>query len=127
MERKIKKMIKVSKYRFDTESQAQSKIDALPSVTDEDGNNVPNHKHTVVKVAKIVLEQGEYDSEGEETKAPVYYNGYHVDCLWKDIEETDEEGNVTVDHPYGWKSYAVDPEEEGAHGFMGVLYQENKI
>jgi len=50
-----------------------------------------------------------------------------VDVLWKDIEETDEEGNVSVDHPYGWKSYAIDLDNEGMHGFMGVSYQENKL
>ena len=64
-------MIKVSKYEFDSQDQAESKINALPSVKDEDGKDVPSHKHTIVKLGKIVLEQGEYDETGEETKAPV--------------------------------------------------------
>jgi hypothetical protein len=110
--------IKISKYEFDSMEQAESKINALPSVKaeskinalpsvkDEDGNDVPSHKHTIVKLGNIVLEQGEYDEEGEETKAPVLSEKYHVDVLWKDLEETDEDGNVTVDHPYGWKSYS---------------------
>jgi hypothetical protein len=119
--------IKISKYEFADEASALAKINALPSVKDEDGNDVPSHKHTIVKLGNIVLEQGEYDSEGEETKAPVLSEKYHVDVLWKDLEETDEDGNVTVDHPYGWKSYALDLDSEGMHGFMGVSYQENKM
>ena len=54
-------MIKVSKYEFDSEEQAIGKINALPSIKDEEGNDVPSHKHTVVKLGNIVLEQGEYD------------------------------------------------------------------
>ena len=120
-------MIKVSKYEFDSQDQAESKINALPSVKDEDGKDVPSHRHTVVKLGFITLEQGEYDDKGEETKAPVLSDKYHVDVLWKDIEETDEDGNVSVDHPHGWKTYAIDLDSEGMHGFMGVSYQENKM
>ena len=47
-------MIKVSKYEFDSEEQALSKINALPSVKDEEGNDVPSHKHTIVKLGNIV-------------------------------------------------------------------------
>tara|TARA_R110002051_G_scaffold88619_1_gene156016 strand:+ start:22260 stop:22625 length:366 start_codon:yes stop_codon:yes gene_type:complete len=119
--------ILIGKYEFDSKTQAESKINALPSVKDEEGNDVPSHKHTIVKLGNIVLEQGEYDSEGEETKAPVLSSKYHVDCAWRDIEETDEEGNVTIDHPYGWKTYAIELEDEGVHGFMGIEYQTNKI
>ena len=64
-------MIKVSKYEFDSEEQALGKINALPSVKDEDGKDVPSHKHTIVKLGKIVLEQGEYDDAGKETQAHV--------------------------------------------------------
>ena len=122
-------MIRVSKYEFDSKEQAESKINALPSVKDEDGNDVPSHRHTVVKLGFITLEQGEYDDEGNETKAPVYSTKYHVDVLWNgsEIQEIDEEENITYDHPYGWKSYAVEIDSEGVHSFMGVSYQENKM
>jgi len=119
--------IKISKYEFADEASALSKINALPSVKDEEGNDVPAHSHTIVKLGNIVIEQGEYDADGEEVKAPVLSAKYHVDVLWKDIEETDEDGNVTIDHPYGWKSYAVEIDSEGVHSFMGVSYQENKM
>ena len=119
--------MKISKYEFDSQEQAESKIAALPHATNEDGNDYPTHKHTIVKLGHIVLEQGEYDAEGKETKAPVLSDKYSVDVLWKDLEETDEEGNVTIDHPYGWKSKAIDLDDEGVHGFFGVSYQDNKL
>ena len=117
-------MIKVSKYEFDSKSQADTKINALPSVKDVDGNDFPSHK-----LGNIVVEQGEYDDEGNETKAPVYSTKYHVDVLWNgsEIQEIDEEENITYEHPYGWKSYAVDIDSEGVHSFMGVSYQKNKM
>ncbi len=120
-------MIRVSKYEFNSEEQALDKINGLPSVKDEDGNDIPNHKHTVVKLGKIVLEQGEYNEDGDEIKAPVLSEKYHVDVLWKDLQEVDEDGNISIDHPHGWKSYAIDLDNEGMHGFMGISYQENKM
>jgi hypothetical protein len=119
--------MKISKYEFSSQEAAESKIASLPHATDEDGNDYPTHKHTIVKLGFIVLEQGEYNEEAEETKAPVLSDKYSVDVLWKDLEETDEEGNVTIDHPYGWKSKAIDLEDEGVHGFFGVSYQDNKM
>ena len=133
--------MKISKYEFDDEASALSKIAALPHSTDEDGNSHPSHKHTIVKLGHIVLEQGEYDEEGEETKAPVLSDKYSVDVLWNEPEITtvdveavlDEDGMVvrpgvtSVDHPYGWKSKAIDIEDEGVHGFFGVSYQGNKM
>lgn len=120
-------MIKVSKYEFNSQDQAESKINALPHATDEDGNQYPTHKHTIVKLGHIVITPGEYDEEGNETTAPVLSESYHVDVLWKDIEEVDEDGNVSISHPYGWATYAIDLDNEGMHGFMGVSYQENKL
>ena len=121
-------MIKVSKYEFDSEIQANTKINALPS--DEDGN--PTHKHCIVKLGNIVLQDGVYDDDGNETQAPVLSTKYHVDVLWngseiQEIEQIDEEENITYDHPYGWKTYAIDLDNEGVHSFMGVLYQSNKM
>ena len=133
--------MKISKYEFDSQEAAELKIAALPHSTDEDGNSHPSHKHTIVKLGYIVLEQGEYDEEGEETKAPVLSDKYSVDVLWNEPEITtvdveavlDEDGMVvtpavtSVDHPYGWKSKAIDLEDEGVHGFFGVSYQGNKM
>ena len=119
--------MKISKYEFSSQEAAELKIASLPHAKDEDGNDYATHSHTIVKLGFIVLEQGEYNEEGEETKAPVLSDKYSVDVLWKDLEETDEDGNVTIDHPYGWKSKAIDLEDEGVHGFFGVSYQDNKM
>ena len=119
--------MKISKYEFDSQEQAETKIASLPHAKDEDGNDYATHKHTIVKLGFIVLEQGEYNEEAEETKAPVLSDKYSVDVLWKDLEETDEDGNVTIDHPYGWKSKAISLDDEGVHGFFGVSYQDNKM
>ena len=74
--------MKISKYEFDSQEAAELKIAALPHSTDEDGNSHPSHKHTIVKLGHIVLEQGEYDEEGNETQAPVLSDKYSVDVLW---------------------------------------------
>ena len=119
--------MKISKYEFNSQLDAESKIAALPHATDEDGNDYPTHKHTIVKLGHIVLQQGVYDAEGNETQAPVLSDKYSVDVLWKDLEETDEDGNVTINHPYGWAGKALDLDDEGVHGFFGVKYQDNKL
>ena len=53
--------MRIAKYEFDSREQAQSKIDALGTATDEDGNEYPTHKSTIVQLGNIVLEQGKYD------------------------------------------------------------------
>ncbi len=117
-------MIKIAKYEFDSKEQAETKINALGTAQDEDGNEYPTHKHTIVHLGNIVLEQGEYDEEGNETVAPVLSDKWHVDVLWKDLE-ADEDG--VIDHPYGWKSYYVDIDGDGVHSFLGLSYNAHKF
>ena len=133
--------MRISKYEFNSKEQAQEKIDALGTATDENGNEYPTHKSTVVQLGNIVLEQGEYDEEGEEVTAPVLSDKWHLDVAWSDAEITsveeeavlDEEGMIvtpdvtSVDHPYGWKSYAVDIEGNGVHSFFGLSYDSLKL
>jgi hypothetical protein len=133
--------MRISKYEFNSKEQAQEKIDALGTATDENGNEYPTHKSTIVQLGNIVLEQGEYDEEGEEITAPVLSDKWHLDVAWDDAEITtveeeavlDEEGMVvtpeviSVDHPYGWKSYAVDIEGDGVHSFFGLSYDSLKL
>ena len=133
--------MRISKYEFNSKEQAQEKIDALGTATDEDGNEYPTHKHTIVHLGNIVLEQGEYDEEGEEITAPVLSDKWHLDVAWDDAEITtveeeavlDEEGMIvtpevtSVDHPYGWKSYAVEIEGDGVHSFFGLSYDSLKL
>lgn len=117
-------MIRIAKYEFDSKEQAETKINALGTATDEDGNEYPTHKHTIVHLGNIVLQQGEYDEEGNETVAPVLSDKWHVDVLWKDLE-ADEDG--VIDHPYGWKSYYVDIDGDGVHSFLGLSYNAHKF
>lgn len=117
-------MIRIAKYALDSKEQAETKIKALGTATDENGNEYPTHKHTIVHLGNIVLQQGEYDEEGNETVAPVLSDKWHIDVLWKDLE-ADEDG--TIDHPYGWKSYAVDIDGDGVHSFLGLSYNAHKF
>ena len=114
----------IGKYQFDSKEQVQKKIDALGTATDEDGNEYPNHKHTIVHLGNIVLEQAVIDGDGAvETKA-VLSGDWHVDVLWNGLE-ADEDG--TVDHPYGWKSYSVNIDGDGVHAFFGLNYDSLKF
>ena len=133
--------MRISKYEFNSKEQAQEKIDALGTATDENGNEYPTHKSTIVQLGNIVLEQGEYDEDGEEITAPVLSDKWHLDVAWSDADITtveeeavlDEEGMVvtpevvSVNHPYGWKSYAVEIEGDGVHSFFGLSYESLKL
>ena len=116
----------IGKYRFGYgREQAESKIEGLGIAQDENGNNYPTHKHTITKLGYEVLEKAVYDEEQEEViSETVFGEGYLVDVLWRDLE-ADENGEI--DHPYGWKSYEVDIEDEGIHGFLGLKYQDLKL
>ena len=95
------------KYEFDSLEQANTKINALGE----------EHNHTIVKIGNIVLEQGEYDDDGNVIVEPVYSTKYSVDAMWIGIES----------HPYGWATRSIDIDSEGVHKFAGVNYQENKM
>tara|TARA_R100000656_G_scaffold93969_1_gene68021 strand:- start:771 stop:1070 length:300 start_codon:yes stop_codon:yes gene_type:complete len=99
--------MKIGKYEFDSLEQANLKISSLGE----------GHRHTVVKLGNIKLEEGEYDVNGDTIKEPVYSVKYSVDVLFIGVDS----------HPYGWKSYSVQIDGEGVHGFLGVKYQENKF
>ena len=121
--------MKIGKYEFKDQATAEAKIKALGVDTDEEGKEYSTHGHTVVKLGHIVLEKGEYNEEGEVIKEPVLSSKYHLDVMWTFSDTEDEEGNVIkADHPYGWKSAAVNNiTDGGVHSFYGVDYQENKI
>ena len=120
--------MKLGKYAFDSKAQADSKIEALGVATDEDGNNYPTHKHSIVHLGNIVLEQGSYDEEGNEITPPVLSDKYHIDACWDLSDSSDEDGNpVYADHPFGWKTYSVDLDDNGVHSFMGLNYADHKF
>ncbi len=115
--------LNIGKYAFNSEKQAKSKIKALGTTTDEEGNEYPTHKHTVTELGLEQLSEDIYNEEGELVQEAIYGTDYLVDVLWGDIE--DEDGNVS--HPYGWATYSVNVSDEGIHGFLGLKYQELKI
>ena len=87
------------RYEFNDQEQAESKMDSFFDLY-QDGNKVQNIKASFIKLNKFVLEQGEYDEQGEEVIPPILSSGYAMDVLWNDLDES----------PYGWKSYEVEPE-----------------
>jgi len=116
--------MKIGKYQFDNKEQAQTKINALGTATDEDGNEYPTHKHTVVELGNIILQDGEYDEDCNEIVAPIFSTNWHVDVLWVGLE-ADEDG--TIEHPYGWKSKSVNIDGDGVHAFFGLNYDSLKF
>ena len=109
--------ISISKYEFTSKEQAQTKIDALGTAIDENGNEYPNHNHEISQLKHIVLEPAIVDENGVVITEAVLSEGWHVDVMWFGLD----------DHPYGWKSYNVDLTSEGSHGFAGVSYLANKF
>jgi hypothetical protein len=109
--------MKIGKYQFDNKEQAQAKIDALGTATDEDGNEYPTHKHTIVHLGNIVLEQAIIDQDGEIKTEAVLSSDWHLDVLWSGLEE----------HPYGWKSKSVNIDGDGVHAFFGLNYNSLKF
>ncbi len=97
------------KYEFDSQEKAQEKIDALPHSQDEEGNSYPSHKHTIVKLGFIAIQNATYDEQGDELTPAVLSDKYSVDVLWSDLDES----------PYGWKSYEISIEGNGVHTFAG--------
>jgi hypothetical protein len=110
-------MIKIAKYEFLDQEQAETKINDLGTATDENGNEYPTHKHTIVQLGNIVLQQGTYDEDGNELTAPVLSDKWHVDVLFNGLD----------DHPQGWESYAIDSSGDGVHSFLGLSYNAHKF
>ena len=117
------------KYEFKDKEQYQTALGKLPTKKDVDGVVYPDYTHSIVELGNIVIEEGEYDDDFQETKAPVLSNKYHVDVLWKksEITQTDKDGVKSIKYPTGWVSKEIDFDNgEGVHTFLGVSYQANK-
>ena len=120
--------MRIGKYAFNSKEQAQEKVYSLGIEIDEQGNEYPTHKHCVVELGNIILEQGQYYDNGEEIIAPVLSDKWHLDVAWRLEDSYDEDGNlIEADHPYGWKSYSVQVDGEGVHSFFGFKYTELKF
>lgn len=85
------------KYSFDSKELADAAISSLG--VDSEGN--PTHSHAIVHLGNIVLEQGEYDDEGNETKSPVLSDKYHIDVLWDGDPDASFDSNIVWCPPMG--------------------------
>lgn len=102
------------KYEFDSQEQAESKIAALPHITDDEtGKSYLDGGHTIVKLGYIVTQEGVYedteDGDIVEVTPPTYSDKYSVDVLWDGLDKS----------PYGWASYEITIEGNGVHTFAG--------
>ena len=102
------------KYEFNSQEQAEEKIAALPHDTDDEGNEYPTHQHTIVKLGYLWVTEPTFDDEGNVETEGVASDMYSVDVLWNDLDSS----------PYGWKSYEITVEGNGAHTFAGWNFNE---
>ena len=101
------------KYEFNSQEQAEEKIAALPHDTDDEGNQWLSGNHTIVKLGYLWVTEPTFDDEGNIETEGVASDSYSVDVLWNDLDES----------PYGWKSYEITVEGNGAHTFAGWSFK----
>ena len=70
------------KYQFGSKGAATTKINALGTETNEQGDVVPTHPHAIVHLGNLVVTPAVYDEEGNEVTPPVMTSTYHIDVLW---------------------------------------------
>jgi len=99
------------KYEFQSQEVAEQRIEAL---------NEESHRHAIVKLGHLWIEQPVYDENGNLVEAGVQSDSYSVDVLWYRSELLDENGEV--DYPYGWVSKEIEIEGNGVHTFAGWNY-----
>ncbi len=85
--------MKLYKYEFTSEKAFNTQLNKLKieveGQTDESDFYVYKNVKAIIELGKIMLEHGEYDSDGEEIKAPVLSEKYCVDIIWKDDKQAD--------------------------------------
>ena len=86
------------KYTFNDQEQAETKIDAFFNI-DAEGNKIPTQKAHFIKLGKFVETPAVLDENFNEINPAVLSEGYAVDVLWEELEES----------PYGWATYEVEP------------------
>ena len=70
------------KYSFGSKAAATTKINSLGTETTPEGDVVPTHSHSIVRLGHLVVTEGTYDDEGNELTPPVMSDTYHIDVLW---------------------------------------------
>ena len=109
--------MKICKYIFLNETEANEKINALGVDTDENDVIYQTHKNHIVKLGYIVLEYGKFDQEGNLIKAPILSDKFHVDILWSNKDDS----NIS-----SLSDFEINIDDEGVHKFYGINYLDNK-
>jgi hypothetical protein len=78
------------------------------------------HRHTIVKLGHLPIEDAIYDEDGNEISPTIYSDKYSVDVLWKGLEE-DENGDVIF--PNGWLGKELSGLDSYKHNFYGYTYE----
>ena len=106
--------MKYGKYVFNDKEQAEEKIADLYLGDNGEPIGVP---HDIIRVGHEVISKAEFDDEGNVTKEQVNSDKYLVDVCWN---------TPIVDHPYGWKTYSVEP-TSSSHGVVGIDFDKHKF
>lgn len=109
-------MIRIGKYVFLTEQQADDIIALLPE----------GHTHTIVKRGFELISPAVIDEvTGLEITPAVFGDEFRVDVLWNPVE-IDPDTLLPI-QPIDWQPYYRDVNGNSTHSFMGLDYEENKF
>ena len=94
------------KYQFGSKGAATTKINALGTATDEDGNTYPTHNHAIVHLGNIVVTPAEIDEDGNIVTEAVLSDTYHIDVLWDGEPNPDWDNQLVWCAPVGLHCFA---------------------
>ncbi len=98
----------VGKYEFESSEIAGEEIEKILE---------SNIKCDIVRLGYITIDYGVYKRSPKgkliALKEPIYSDKYHVDVLWKELDECPKE----------WDDFSVNVEDEGSHSFAGIKYK----
>jgi len=109
----------LKKYEFTDEQEADNYLNQLPTILDEDGNNIPDHQHHIKRLGFLVETPATYDEEGNELTQSVLKDKYSVDILWKSQTAQpylDDWADKEISNDGTWSN------ENGAHTWFGFSF-----
>ena len=110
--------MKHGKYLFPSLQNAQEMSESIKS-TEENPNYNAIFGLKSEKIAEVVNDNGETEAQ--------YSEKYQLDVVWGDLENEGTQEEPIYNHPYGWKTYAVEVNGDGNTRVFGGNYQENKL
>jgi hypothetical protein len=117
-------MIHISKYEFVDREQGLKKIEALSFSKDENGDKIEVfHSHFIVELHQEYIKEPIVNDDYELIEEGIL-DVFRVDVLWDGLIPN-EKG--VYSHPYGWKKYSLDLDDEGSHQFGEYKYLEHRI